>query len=172
MLPQQYRRLYGCDSAASLAQINLSGCLIIESLMKLLIIVKPKVFLEPCASIEHGLMLFDEDLLILHSAPESFHKDIVQRPTSSIPTNMHHCLFEPLNILLARKLHSMIRLRDRWRSRSQSRFQRFQTGARFQSHRQLRGQDIATKPIQKSDQIQGYAAGRNRNSEEERSHSG
>src|SRR5436305_15092100 len=95
-----------------LAPMHCRWCLIVQGLMQALLVVKHKVLLEATDGFWHTLIIFDVHLFIFHTAPQAFHKNVVQGTPTPIPTDVNACAVQATRKLCTRELHPLIAIED------------------------------------------------------------
>ncbi len=121
--------------------------------MKPLVIVKREVRSQVAHRVKNALVIFDVHLLVFHTAPEAFHKYVVQGPSSAIPADANIGSLQPVRKLSTGKLHPLVRIENLWRGYVQGPIQCFQAKTAIQRDRDFPRQDVATEPINNRHQI-------------------
>ena len=121
--------------------------------MNSLVIVEREVRSQVAHGIWNALVIFDIDVLIFHTTPQTLDENVVQCSPSAIPADANISGFEPVRKLGTGKLHTLVRVENLWRGYAQGPIQRFQAKPGIQRDRDFPRQDIATEPIDDRHQI-------------------
>src|SRR5918996_2594193 len=78
-----------------LSQVHLGRRSISQSLMKPFMVVQPDVAAQPHLQLWHCPISLDVDVLVLHTAPQQLHKDVVENPTSATYADGYPCPLQP-----------------------------------------------------------------------------
>jgi len=122
--------------------------------MRSFCVVKCKVVSQPQCQVSHAAVSLQIDVLMLETAPESLHEDIVQRPASAIDADADAFTLEHIGEDLTGKLHPLVAVEDLWSARVlQGIFETVDTEGGVQCVAQLPAQDFAAVPVDDHDQI-------------------
>jgi len=85
--------------SGGLSQINLSGSLIVQRLMKPLFAVEPEIAMDSGSRLSNRFIFTQINGFIFERSPQSFDKDVVQSPTSTVhayfDSPAHQSLYPP-----------------------------------------------------------------------------
>src|SRR5947209_5704521 len=93
-------------------KINLLRSQIVKSLMRTLIIIETEISFQPQDGFSHRLIIFQKDFFVFDRSPESFNKDIVKDPASTVHTDMNSCPIKDVGKIKASKLRALISIKD------------------------------------------------------------
>src|SRR4249920_3626528 len=99
--------------------------------MKPLLIVKCEVRSQVAHGIWNALVIFNIDVLIFHTAPQSLDENVVQCSPSAIPADANSGWFDSVRKLRTGKLDSLITIEDDGCRYLQCSIQRIQAKARI-----------------------------------------
>ena len=124
-------------------EIHLFRCSVLQTLVSAFGIVERKVLTESVIRCFNGRIVFEINILILHTPPQSFHKDVVETSSPSIHADVDVVCFEDVDIVCRSELCALIRIVDLRRGVRERARERANTERDVQSIRQFPGKNIA-----------------------------
>ena len=75
-------------------------------------VVEPEILLKPCSRLLNSAVSFEEDVLILDSAPQSLGEDVVHTPASSVHTDLNILRSEQIRVARRGEVAALVRIVD------------------------------------------------------------
>ena len=107
----------------------MSGCLVLQALVRTLLVVEVEVCRQPLGRLQSILIAVQVNLLIFDAAPHTLDPDVVQRPTSAIHAYLDILVLEQLGKTWAGELTALICVEHARRSSTQRGLQGLKTEA-------------------------------------------
>jgi hypothetical protein len=133
--------------------IALVWCVVPESLMETLEVVKSEVVSDAQACFPDRCILFEIDLLVFQGTPETFHKDVVVNPSSAVHADGDAFCFQDSGEPAGRELGALVRVEDLRSASLKGIRERFDAEVDLHCYGRSPGNDVPAEPIHDDNKV-------------------
>jgi hypothetical protein len=125
--------------------VDLTGGLVIEGLMGPILVIEPEIGRQTHHQFRNELIIFNVDILVFHTPPESLDEDVVPRTPPTVTAHRDPGLLQAAGVLPRRELRPQVGVEDLRLAVRQRLLRRLQTEPPVQGVRQPPRQDVLTR---------------------------